>query len=134
MGFSWLHRTEALTLCAFLFVGMLLVFFIGRRVRHFTRFAKADSTSGSSPLTAAIFAMFGFILAFSFGFSGNRFESVRSTFAHEATTISTAILSSDLYPDSLRLAFRHDFKDYVEALILRYQDPSDLELIKQAKE
>ena len=48
----------------------------------------------------------------------------------EANDIGTAILRSDLYPDSIRNEFRKDFKNYVQARIEFFDAGHDLAKVK----
>src|SRR5205809_5746674 len=112
MDHSFIHRTDALLLCIFLFVGMIAMVALGRSVGKFWRKEGAEPKGGVNSLLGAMFALFGFILAFTFSMSGNRYENVRNIIVEEANDIGTAILRSDLYSDSVRDAFRTDFKKY----------------------
>ena len=85
-------------------------------------------------LEAGLFGLFGFTLAITFGMSVNRYDSNRNLIVEEANDIGTAILRSDLYPDSIRTAFRSDFKEYLEARIEYYEAGSDLKRFYAAKE
>jgi len=85
-------------------------------------------------LIAAQFALFGFILAFTFGMSGARYENVRNVMVDEANHIGTAILRADLYPDSVRKELRANFKKYLEARIGYYESVKDSVLWKKFKE
>lgn len=64
--------------------------------------------------------------------SGDRYDSRRKIIIEEANNIGTAILRSDLYPDSSRTLFRKDFKLYVEARISYYQAGADVKEVLKA--
>ena len=51
-----------------------------------------------------------------------------------ANDIGTAVLRADLYSDSVRNAFRTDFKTYLEARIAYYENVADTILFYKAKE
>lgn len=87
-----------------------------------------EKTAETSALTALLF----FLLAFTFGMSGDRYDSRRKIVIEEANNIGTAILRSDLYPDSTRILFRSDFKLYLEARIAYYQAGADTQAIAKA--
>lgn len=133
MELSFIHRADALTICVIVFVGMIIFFMFGRYISKF--FPKEDNESkpGLSTLSASLFGLFGFILAFTFGISGHRYESVRDIFIEECEKIGTATLRSDLYSDSVRLAFREDFSDYLEARIGLYSDAGDSVITNKSK-
>jgi hypothetical protein len=125
MESSFIHTTGALTLCLLLFVGMIILVPVGRWLGNLWRKEEGEPKGGVNSLLAAMFALFGFILAFAFGMSGSRFESVRGIIVQEANGIGTATLRADLYPDSIRNAYREDFKNYVEARIAYYDKALD---------
>lgn len=131
MRYSFINRVDALSICAILFVCMVLFFMFGRLISRF--FLKEENESRVGSLTSALFGLFGFILAFSFSFSGARYDNVRNTFVEESGQISTAILRADFYPDSVRDEFRKDFREYVEARIKLYSDVHDSALMDRSK-
>lgn len=134
MNSSFIHNTDALTLCLILFFGMIILVPVGRLLGKLWRKEEGEPRGGVNSLLVAMFALFGLILAFAFGMAGNRFESVRTVIVQEANNISTAALRADLYPDSVRDAYRKDFKDYVEARIAYYDNVADTALWNKAKE
>src|SRR6187549_3529202 len=101
MDNSLLHTTDALVLCIFLFIAMVAMVALGKIVGKFWYKEDAEPKGGVNSLLAALFALFGFTLAFTFGMSGNRYESVRNIVVAEANNIGTAVLRADLYPDSV---------------------------------
>jgi hypothetical protein len=120
MDNSFLFRTDALVLCIILFFLMIIMVWVGKVAGKLWRKDEGEPRGGVSSLLGAVFALFGLILAFAFGMSGSRYESVKGVVVNEANNISTAVLRADLYPDSVREAFRNDFKQYLEARIAYY--------------
>jgi hypothetical protein len=133
MDNSLIHTTDALVLCLVLFVGMIAMVGLGRIAGKIWRKEDPEPRGGVNSLLGALFALFGFILAFTFGMSGNRYETVRNVTVQEANDIGTAVLRADLYPDSVRYAFRSDFKNYLEARIAYYNNVADSVLFMKAK-
>lgn len=137
MATSLIISTEAWVLAFFLFVGMLLFAWLGnkagKRWRESNVAKESDEKSGFGSLEAGLFGLFGFVLAITFGMSGNRYEVHRNILVQESNDIGTAILRADLYPDSIREAFRNDFKEYLEARIAYYDAKNDVAKIMQAK-
>jgi hypothetical protein len=128
-----LFKTDALLICAMLFAAMILMVIIGRLVRKkLWSQDELEPKGGVNSLLAALFGLFGFMLAFTFGMSGNRFENVRNIVVEEAGSIQTAILRADLYPDSMRNTFREDFRNYLEARIAYYENVKDPQLFAKA--
>ena len=107
---------------------------LGRYAGKLWRKEEEEPRGGVNSLLAALFALFGFILAFTFGMSGNRYDNVRNITVQEANDIGTAVLRADLYSDSVRNAFRTDFKTYLEARIAYYENVADTILFYKAKE
>jgi hypothetical protein len=123
-------RTEAWVTALVLFTLMVLATLagniLGKSVRNKKEFEK--NITETSELAGLLF----FILAFTFGMSGNRYDARRTIVVEESNYIGTALLRSDLYPDTTRELFRKDFKDYVEARISYYEAKADLRLILKA--
>jgi hypothetical protein len=133
MNDSFIHTTSALALCIFLFIGMMIMVALGRYAGKIWRKEEGEPRGGVNSLLGALFALFGFILAFTFGMSGNRYENVRNVTVEEANDIGTAVLRSDLYSDSVRNAFLTDFKTYLEARIAYFDNVADTVLFLKAK-
>ena len=131
---SWLDRTDAILMCVVLFMAMLLMVIAGGRVARSWNKQREEPQGGVKNLLTVLYALSGFILAFTFGMSGTRYEKIRECIEEEANSIETAILRADLYPDSIRSEFRAEFKNYLEAIISYYSNPKDFELIKKSKE
>ncbi len=140
MAVSFILRTEAWELSMLLFVLMIVFVWLGNLSGKFWRrnetaasSGNTDEKSGFGSLEAGLFGLFGFILAITFGMSGNRYDNYRNVMVQEANDIGTAVLRSDLYPDSIRLEFRKDFKAYVEARIRFYEAGRNLDKMIQSK-
>ena len=130
MEVSALNQTEAWIITLLLFILMLISSFVGKFTGNFIRNKK--KTEGKLTETSGLLALLFFLLAFTFGMSGDRYDSRRKIVVEEANDIGTAILRSDLYPDSTRTLFRKDFKEYVEARISYYQVGPDVKGILKA--
>ena len=74
-----------------------------------------------------LLGLLGLLLAFTFGMSNSRFNTRRELVIEEANNIGTAILRTDVYPDSIRKLLRADLKEYLEARIAFYQAGMDVE-------
>jgi len=107
---------------------------VGKAVRD--KFLAADeheSKGGVNALLGALFGLWGFLLAFTFGNVSTRFENVRASMVEEANIIRTVILRLDLLPDSIRGGFREDVKKYLQARIDYYEYATDLQKFNQSK-
>lgn len=71
-------------------------------------------------MQGSMLGLMSLLLGFTFSVAMSKFETRRHLLVEEANTIGTAILRTDLYPDSLRLPLRAQFKDYLETRIAYY--------------
>ena len=106
-------RADAWLLAALLVLTTLIATAIGgwagRRAPSVTEY---DAT-----MEAAVFALLGLLLAFTFSLAGERYDFQRKLIVEEANAISTAAHRSDLYREPERAIFRAEFRDYLEARI-----------------
>ncbi|PWU00552.1 MAG: hypothetical protein C5B52_08625 [Bacteroidetes bacterium] len=130
---SLINRTEAIVLVLILFVSMVVATYFGRRLRKRKGHELEELKGTMSTLLASLFGLFGFILAFTFGMSGNRYENIKNVLIEENNTIGTAILRADLFPDSVRNEIRGYFKEYLLARVAYYDHYFEKEKAEQAK-
>ena len=133
METSFIHRTDAFTLSILLFVAMLIMVPLGNIAGKAWRQNEPESSGGVNSLLSALFGLSAFILAFTFGMSASRYSNIRDIVTEEANDIGTAVLRSDLYSDSIRDAFREDFKEYIDARLSFYAHVTDTALFFKAK-
>ena len=82
-----------------LFVGMLILLEIGRRIGVRRRPKESEGERGSlGTVEGAVFALFGLMMAFTFSGAATRFNEKRMLIAEEANTIETAYLRLELSP------------------------------------
>jgi len=125
MTYSFLVKANAVTICIFLLLAMFLLFWLGLVLRKRWHIINLEPKGGILTIQSALLALFGFILAFTFSMSGNRYEYVRNVYIDESNAIGTAMLRSGLYSDSVAHIFRSHFKEYLEARILMYEDATN---------
>ena len=84
-------ESRALAFGAVLFIGMLLTIEMGRRLgrRQRAKLTEGGST-GIGAVNAAVFALLGLIIAFTFQGAASRFDERRSLIVQEANHIGTA--------------------------------------------
>src|SRR3954447_24450274 len=133
MEFSLIHKTDALVLCLVLFLGMWVMVGVGRLAGKYWKQDQGEPMGGVSSILSGLFGLSAFMLAFTFGMSGSRYSQVRDLIIDEANNIGTAMLRSDLYGDSVRQAFRGDFKKYLDARIFFYDNLADEARLRKAK-
>ena len=117
-----LSQINPLVISFILFALMLFMVWVGNNLRKkFWNPEEGDTRGGVNSLLGALFGLWAFVLAFTFGQSGTRFENVRSMIVDEANILRTAIIRADLFPDSTRNAYRAGLKKYLEERIAYYE-------------
>lgn len=109
-----------------LFVLMLAAAEVGWRLGVARMARHADSgAKGSGSAEAAMFALFGLLVAFTFSGAASRFEDRRHLIADEANAIGTAYLRLDLLPSEAQPPLRDLFRRYADNRYGAYQQASD---------
>ncbi|HEY6436661.1 MAG TPA: hypothetical protein VIY47_08725 [Ignavibacteriaceae bacterium] len=126
MDKSALAQVDPLIICFILFLLMLLVLAFGNKLRKKLWHAEeGDTKGGVNSLLGALFGLWGFMLAFTFGQSGSRFENVRAMIVDESNILRTAIIKADFFPDSTRAVYRTELRKYLEERIAYYDYAED---------
>ena len=133
MGYSFIVRTNAGTICLCLLGAMFFLFWLGGRLRGKWQIRDLEPRGGIVVIQSALLGLFGFILAFTFNMSGSRYDYIRNVYITESNAIGTAILRANLYSDSVRQEFHGHFKEYLESRISIYNRHSDAEQIRASK-
>jgi hypothetical protein len=112
------------TVC--LFVGMLVVAEVGRRIGA-ARLARDPGglAKGADTAESAVFGLLGLLIAFTFFGAASRFEDRRHLITSEANAIGTAYLRLDLLPADAQPELRELFRRYADARATAYQDAED---------
>ena len=110
-----------------IFFGILVCLLLGRWLgrRAIARYGAAGVPNISS-LEAAVFALLGLLIAFTFSGALSRFDVRRSQAVDEANAIGTAYLRIDLLPASAQPPLRETFRKYVDARIETYRALPDV--------
>lgn len=110
-----------------LFIGMMLIIEWGRHVGAQQRARiMAGGASGVSAVEAAIFALLGLLIAFTFQGASARFEARRALIVQEANNIGTAWLRIDLLPAGVQPGMRALFRQYLDSRLESYRRLPDL--------
>jgi len=107
-------------LAFFLFPGMLVALWLGKRLRQ-----NHKVPAESAAIEGAVFALFGLLLAFTFSGAVTRFDDHRRLVTEEANDIGTAYLRLDLIPQASQPALRQLFRDYVTSRLHLYDRVSN---------
>ena len=110
-----------------LFAGILAFLALGRWIGKRTT-ARAGGTPAPSiaSMQAAVFALLGLLIAFTFSGALTRFDVRRAQVVEEANAIGTAYLRVDLLPAAAQPRLRDTFREYVDARIATYRKLPDL--------
>ena len=110
------------------FFGILIFLAVGRRIGQWsiTRDGGAALINAGS-LEAAVFAILGLLIAFTFSGALTRFDVRRAQIVDEANAIGTAYLRIDVLPSDAQPRLRQAFRDYVDARIATYKKLPDLQ-------
>jgi hypothetical protein len=129
LSFFYSYNTWIVSLTQFTI--MLLCIRLGQYVATRNKNYSSDNPSNTA-IAASIYGLLGLLLAFTFNMSGDRFKARKQIFVQEATQISTAILRTQLYADSVKPSFTENFKPYLEARIEYYEAHTDTARIREA--
>jgi hypothetical protein len=120
-------------------VGMLVMLDIGRRIGAKQLATDPEGArTGTGTIEAAVFALLGLLIAFTFSGALSRFDDRRHLIVEEANAIGTAYLRLDLLPVDSQVGLRKNFRQYVESRLGIYRKLPDIlaakaELVKATK-
>ncbi len=116
-------------------VSMLGALEAGRRLglRHRAG-ARTDDGSSTGAIDAAVFALLGLLIAFTFSGAAARFDGRRDLVVEETNDIGTAYLRVDLLPPDRQPALREAFRKYLDARIDVYAKVPDMAAARAAQD
>ncbi len=115
-----------------LFLSMLVLQEAGRRigVRQMAKHPEGAGP-GTGAMEAAVFALLGLMIAFTFSGAASRFDGRRHLIAQETNAIGTAYLRLDLLGPEERSSLRRLFGQYVDSRLAVYRKLPDIEAAQQ---
>ena len=117
----------AIVLAFGLFLGVLACLEGGYRIGRKASAGQPDrSHEGIGAIEAAVFALFGLLLGFSFGGATSRLDTRREQIVREANAVGTAYLRLDLFPADEQPGMRHLFRRYLDTRLAMYARLPDL--------
>lgn len=135
MNFSIFFKTDASVLCLLLFIGCLLMVAFGRFIRNKLFYKdEQESKGGVNSLLGALFGLWGFMLAFTFGNSASRFDAIRTMIVDESNAIRNAAYRAKTFPDSITNVLTADLKLYLQARIDYYNYAADADKFNNTKQ
>jgi hypothetical protein len=129
---DFLYSIPALYIVCFLALAMFLAMKTGLVLAKNKKSALHAEKSSAETIITALYALLGFILAFTYNMSESRFEKRKTHIVEEANAIGTALLRCDLYDDSTRLVLRKNFYQYIQARIHFYEAGRDTNELNKA--
>lgn len=113
---------------AVLFVGMVLLLELGRRLGRCRRSRDEEGArAGLGAVEGAVFALMGLLVAFTFSGAAARFDARRQLIVEEANAIGTAWLRLDLLPPAAQPELRDLFRRCLDTRLAAYRQLPDLE-------
>lgn len=125
---TFLQQTPGYAIALMIFVVVTLSHVCGHWLRQKKLQRDPDhSKIDMKTINGMLIGLLGLLLAFTFSMSNSRFDDRRHLIIEEANNIGTAVLRTDMYPDSVRKLLRATLREYVERRITFYQVGMDLE-------
>src|ERR1700719_363553 len=115
----------AIAVAISLFVGMLVCLELGYRLGRYAIEKTASSHEGTGTIEAAVFALLGLLLGFTFANGISHLDRRRELIVQEANSIGTAYLRLDLLPANRQLEMRHLFRQYLDIRLQVYEKLPD---------
>ena len=115
-----------------LFLGIVFLLELGRRIRLARMEREGDVGKGVGAVEGAVYGLLGLLIAFTFSGAATRFEGRRHLIVEEANAIGTAYLRLDLLPAEARSSLQEKFRQYVDSRLDIYKKLPDLEAAKAA--
>lgn len=109
------------------FAVMLLCIRLGQFIA-----SKNANYSANTAIATSVYGLLALLLAFTFNMSGDRFKTRKQLVIQEATQISTAIMRTELYADSVQPRFIENFRPYLESRIKFYEALTDTVAIRKS--
>ncbi|QBN19221.1 hypothetical protein [Flavobacterium nackdongense] len=108
---SFLNDIDAGIIVLILFFSMLIAVGTGYRIG----LRKTKSDNKNAEISSSLLGLLALILGFTFAMAGSRYENRKDNLIDEANCIGTAVLRSDIYPDSIKVEFQKDFQSYLKS-------------------
>ena len=114
-------------------LGTLMSLELGRKLGRGERLRATEVPTGLGLVEGAVFTLLGLLLAFTFSGAATRFDERRELVAREANAIGTAWLRLDLLPEDDQGALRQLYRDYLDARLDSFRNPSDAPFTDRAR-
>ena len=98
-----------------------------RLARYRLQREQLEKESPLGGMVGSTLGLLAFMLAFTFGLAGSRFEDRRQVLLSEANAIGTTYLRAALIPEPMRTESRNLLREYVNVRLEGVQQPGKLE-------
>ncbi len=123
----------ATVLISGLFLGMLILLEVGRRIgRYKLKMDPKGFHKGITGVENAVFGLLGLFIAFTFSGALTRWDARRSLITEEVNAVGTAFLRIDLIPSEKQTEMKNLFRQYVDTRIETYKYGNS-ETVEKAK-
>jgi hypothetical protein len=109
-----------------LFFGMAVCLEVGFRMGRYVAKTTEGAHEGTSTIEAAVFALLGLLLGFTFANGISHLDQRRVLIVQESNAIGTAYLRLDLVPANQQPEMRRLFRDYLDSRLAVYEKLPDL--------
>src|SRR5690242_13463971 len=124
-------ETRAVLVSICVFLGMVTCLEIGYRIGRRALSKTESSHLGTGTIEAAIFALLGLLLGFTFANGISHLDQRRELIVREANAIGTACLRLDLLPPAQQPEMRRMLRDYLDSRLSLYEKISDAGAARQ---
>src|SRR5579862_971122 len=121
----------AIWVSIFLFFGMMACLETGFRIGLYVSRKTPTSHEGTGTIGAAVFALLGLLLGFTFANGISHLDQRRELIVHEANAIGTAYLRLDLLPAGQQTELRRLFREYLNTRLEVYQQLPDVSAVER---
>ena len=117
---------RAVVISIFLFFGMVICLEAGFRLGRYVAKKIEGAHEGTSTIQAAVFALLGLLLGFTFANGISHLDQRRQLIIQESNAIGTAYLRVDLLPANQQREMRNLFRQYLDARLDVYEKLPDV--------
>lgn len=125
-----MRTSESILLAVGIFVGMIGLLELGRRLGGARQAADDGKRAGLGSIEAAIFGLMGLLIAFTFSGAASRYEQRRQLIVDEANAIGTAWLRVDLAPPAAQAGLHDLLRRYLDERLATYARWQDVEAVQ----
>jgi hypothetical protein len=112
---------QSMVLAAWLFFGLVACLEVGYRIGRRALGTSDQVPEGGGAIEAAVFALLGLLLGFSFAGGASRLDTRRELIVREANAIGTAYLRVDMLPEDAQPQLRRAFREYLDIRLQVYE-------------